>query len=99
VLGADGFGPMVRGHRWDKLPPDLNVSDYDVVIFDYTPFEDANFAATFPEDRLPSRLAMTRLLFSTGSEIIAIGNPALLVGVGRPDDEPAARDERVRVSE
>jgi hypothetical protein len=39
VLGSDGHGRGVRSHRWDKLPNDLNVADYDVVVLNFAAFE------------------------------------------------------------
>lgn len=95
VIGSDGHGRGVRSHRWDKLPDDLNVADYDVVILNFAAFEDKVLAEGFPVDRLPGRETMARLLFAPGSEIVAIGDPSTKIGapplVGRP-----SRDSRRR---
>jgi hypothetical protein len=98
VLGAEGFGPPVNAYRWDKIPDGTNVSDFDVVVLNYAPFEEPTFAQTFRPERLPTDAAMTRMLFSAGTDIIAIGNPASLVGAAPPEDMPRAQDDRVAVS-
>src|SRR4051794_1598771 len=76
VLGSEGHGRTVKSYRWDKLPADLNVADYDVVVLNYAAFENEDLAKGFPIDRLPSVESMTRLLFSPNAEIVAIGDPS-----------------------
>ena len=84
VVGSDGHGYGVRSHRWDKLPSDLNVADYDVVVLNFAAFEDRGLAEGFPQERLPGVETMARLVFS-GAEVIAIGNPSTLIGSLRED--------------
>jgi hypothetical protein len=79
VLGSDRHGYGVRSHRWDKLPNDLNVADYDVVVLNFAAFDDEHLARGFPQERLPDVESMARLVFS-GAEVIAIGNPSTLIG-------------------
>ncbi len=79
VLGSDGHGHGVRSHRWDKLPNELNVADYDVVVLNFATFENQELAEGFPQERLPSVESMARLVFS-GAEVIAIGDPSALIG-------------------
>jgi hypothetical protein len=79
VLGSDGHGYGVRSHRWDKVPNDLNIADYDVAILNFAAFEDPELAGGFAQERLPSVESMARLVFS-GAEVIAIGNPSTLIG-------------------
>ena len=56
-----------------------------VVILSFAAFAaDRLLAEGFPVDRLPERHAMTRLLFSEHSEVIAIGDPATLIGPPPP---------------
>lgn len=80
VLGSDGHGRRVEAYRWDRLPADLNVADYDVVILNFAAFEDEALAEGFPVERLPSDNSMARLLFAPKSEIIAIGDPRTEIG-------------------
>jgi hypothetical protein len=84
VLGSTVDAPGVRAYRWDRLPPALNVADYEVAILNFTPFEDPALAEGFNLDLLPDEKRFAQLLFSDGSEIIAIGNPSLRIG---PRDE------------
>jgi hypothetical protein len=96
VLGSEGHGRGVRSHRWDHLPDDLNVADYDVVVLNFAAFKEAQLAEGFPKDRLPSVEAMTRLVFSPNAEIVAIGDPSTLIGA-RPDQTSTPfYDPRVR---
>jgi hypothetical protein len=87
VLGSDGHGRGVRSHLWDKLPGDVNVADFDVVVLNFAAFEDEKLAEGFPTDRLPSVESMTRLVFSPNAEIIAIGDPSTRIG-SRGDRTP-----------
>ena len=64
------------------MPADLNVADYDVVILNFAAFEDRELAEGFPTDRLPSVESMTRLVFSSNAEIIAVGDPSARIGTG-----------------
>ena len=77
VLGSEGHGRAVQAHPWDQLPEALNVADYEVVILNFTAFEDRTFAEGFPVDRLPDQSAMARLLFSQSSEVVSMGDPEL----------------------
>lgn len=87
VIGSEGHGRAVDERRWDRLEG-LTVSDYDVVIINFVVFaEDPELATGLPPERLPEPEAMTRLLFSPGSEIIAIGDPRTLIGPP-PSHEP-----------
>jgi hypothetical protein len=95
VLGSAGHGRGVRAHRWDKLPNDLNVADYDVVVLNFAAFEDKQLAEGFPREQLPSTESMTRLVFSPNAEIIAIGDPSTLIGA-RGDESMRFYDPRVR---
>jgi hypothetical protein len=80
VLGSAGHGAGVTSHRWDNLPNELNVADYDVVVVNFAAFEDEDLAEGFPVERLPPVESKTRLVFSPGAEVIAIGNPSTLIG-------------------
>jgi hypothetical protein len=83
VLGSEGHGRGVTSYRWDKVPNDLNVADYDVVVLNFSAFDEKELAEAFP--RLPSDEPMTRLLFSPNAEIVAIGNRATLIGSQRQE--------------
>jgi hypothetical protein len=85
VLGSDGHGRAVEERPWEKLGEVFNVADYNVVILNFAAFGASRaLAEGFPVDRLPERQAMTRLLFSEHSEVIAIGDPATLIGPPPP---------------
>ena len=77
-LGRAWSRHRVRSHRWDKLPSELNVADYDVVMLNFAAFEDRELAEGFPQERLPGVESMAR--WSSGAEVIAIGNPSTLIG-------------------
>jgi hypothetical protein len=96
VLGSEGHGRGVKSHRWDKLPSDLNVADYDVVVLNFAAFEDKELAEGFPQDRLPSVESITRLLFSPNAEVIAIGDPSTLIGSLLEDARMRFYDPRLR---
>lgn len=94
VIGSDGHGRSVEGRKWDKLGTGVKVADFDVVILDFSAFEsDKGLAEGFPLNLLPKTEDLTRLLFSEGSEVIAIGDPATLIG---PPPPAATYDERLR---
>ena len=95
VLGSEGHGRAVQAHPWDQLPEKLNVADYEVVILNFTAFEDRALAERFPVDRLPDQSAMARLLFSQSSEVVSIGDPRTLIGPP-PDARPILFDRRQR---
>lgn len=80
VLGSAPHTRLVTAYSWDNLPKYLNVADYDVVILNLVPFLDQHFARTVNVDTLPSWQQFARLLFSQGSEIIAIGLPGFDIG-------------------
>jgi hypothetical protein len=83
VLGSAPHSRLVTAHPWDKLPEDLNVADYDAVILNLVPLLDPGFRKSIDLKTLPSFRSFARLLFSAGSEIIAIGMPGLDIG-GNP---------------
>lgn len=73
ILGATGFPVGVQAYPWDRLPRELNVADFDVVILNLVAFEsDAALRDGINPDRLPARDGFTKLIFSN-SEVIAIG--------------------------
>lgn len=96
VLGSSGHGRAVQAYQWDQLPQALNVADHEVVILNFAAFEDRAVAEDFPIDRLPDRRSMTRLLFSPGSELVAIGDPRTLIGPPPDHLDPRLFDSRKR---
>lgn len=96
VLGSTGHGREVTSYAWDKLPSGLNVADYDVVIINFAAFEKKTLAEGFPPERLPSRETMTQLAFSPRAEVVAIGDPRLLVGAPPASEERRLFDQRQR---
>jgi len=80
VLGGILSTDRVCSHRWDHIPQDLNVADFDTVILDFTPFELYEIAKNIDIDAVPSFQQFARLLFSTASEIIVIGKPFFKLG-------------------
>ena len=82
VLGVELPTREVTSYRWDGIPPALNVADYDTVILDLSPFEIEATAEAVDVNSVPSFQQFARLLFSEGSEIIAIGRPFFSIGDG-----------------
>ncbi len=80
VLGSANHTRLVTAFEWHNLPADLNVSDFDTVILDFSPFLDVNYAAGMKLDSLPKWKQFARHLFSDGSEVIAIGSPNFHLG-------------------
>lgn len=80
VLGSSPHTRLVDAYAWDKLPRQINVADYDVVILNFVPFLDKELAQGIQLDNLPSLEQFIRLIFSEGSEIIAIGVPGIRIG-------------------
>ncbi|MGD2165641.1 MAG: hypothetical protein PVH50_08930 [Anaerolineae bacterium] len=80
VLGSAPHSRFVTTYCWDSLPEDLNVADYDLVILNLVPLLKRGFAKSINLKTLPSSRSFSRLLFSEGSEIVAIGTPGLKIG-------------------
>jgi len=80
VLGCEPFTRLITTCPWDKLPPLLNVADYDVVILNLVPFLNVNVAKGIRLDTLPDWSQFARLMFSKGSELIVIGHPGPRLG-------------------
>ena len=56
ILGAAGFPVGVHAYPWDRLPPELNVADFDVVILNLAVFEsDVSLRDGINPERLPAR--------------------------------------------
>src|SRR4051794_23054802 len=47
VLGSTNHTKLVTAYEWDKLPRNLNVSDFETVILNFTPFQNSEFAQQF----------------------------------------------------
>jgi nucleotide-binding universal stress UspA family protein len=89
ILGADGFPSDVISYAWDRLPADLNVADFDVVLMNMMAFEDdEDLRAGIQLDRLPSTDQFARLILSQ-SELIAIGSLTTTLG------DSSKRKERI----
>lgn len=70
----------LHSYRWDSIPNDLNLADYDEAVLDLTPLEDdAGEPVEIHTEGLPSALDFQRLLFSEG-RVIAIGHPGVRLG-------------------
>jgi hypothetical protein len=80
VLGSSGHGRHVTAYHWTALPGDLNVADYDVVVLNFSTLDDEEVRKNVPLDRLPSTEQFTRLIFSAGSVVIAVGSPNAKLG-------------------
>jgi hypothetical protein len=86
VLGSNIDATGVRAHQWDRLPRELNVADYEVVILNFAPFEDESMAAGYNADVLPDKKSFAQLIFSHGAEVVALGDPNLMLGSEDEDD-------------
>lgn len=83
VLGSSLPTPHVTSYSWDEIPPGLNVADFDTVILNLHPLSDIEVANSVELDTVPPSHQFARLLFSSGSQIIVIGNPFVQIG-GNP---------------
>jgi hypothetical protein len=80
VFGSAPHGRSVHAYKWDRLPPELNVADYDVLILNLVPFQ-----YEMPDVAWNNLIKVTnnqweplaRLLFSANSEILVIGQPVV----------------------
>jgi hypothetical protein len=70
----------VTAYEWHKLPQKLNVSDFDTLILDFSRFQDREYARSIDIKLLPSWRQFARHVFSTDSEVIAIGSPRFSLG-------------------
>ena len=82
VLGSEPHARSVTAYSWEDFPPQLNVADYDVVILNLTPFSAKEPGPRGNLHTLLSWQQFARLLFSEGSEVIAIGVPTTRLGSG-----------------
>ncbi|MDX6529994.1 MAG: hypothetical protein QOH41_2284 [Blastocatellia bacterium] len=80
VLGSANHTKLVTAYAWDKLPKNLNIADFDVVILDLTPFQSRAFAGGMNVDLIPDFRQFARLIFSADSEVIAVGSPNFQLG-------------------
>lgn len=84
VLGSPPRWRGVRAHSWRAIPDGLNVADYDVVILNFVEFEDEGARTNVDPKRVPSAASFARLLFSSGSTVVAIGSPFVKFGSEQP---------------
>lgn len=80
ILGSANHTKLVTAYEWDKLPSKLNVSDFDTIFLNFTPFQDKNFAKGININLMPSWEQFAHHIFSSESEIIVIGSPDFLLG-------------------
>jgi hypothetical protein len=80
VLGSSPHTRLVTAYAWDRLPDHLNVADYDVVILNLVPLMDKALRSSIAVAKLPRWQQFARLIFSKGSEVLAIGVPGITLG-------------------
>ena len=80
ILGSASHSKLVTAYEWHKLPQKLNVSDFDTLILDFSRFQDREYARSIDIKLLPSWRQFARHVFSTDSEVIAIGSPRFSLG-------------------
>lgn len=80
VLGSTPHTHLITAYTWDNLPQYINIADYDVVILNFVPLLDKDFAKSIDVNTLPRINQFIELLFSNESEIIAIGMPGSSFG-------------------
>jgi hypothetical protein len=80
ILGSANHSKLVTAYEWHKLPSKLNVSDFDTLILDLSPFQDREYARSIDVKLLPSWQQFARHVFSNDSEVIAIGSPRFVLG-------------------
>lgn len=75
VLGHQYNSKEVKSYNWNRLPIDLNLADFEVVIMDLTQFDDDNFIKSLPKRNLFDNCNFNNFLFSPDNELIIIGYP------------------------
>src|SRR5258706_5388902 len=80
VLGSTNHTKLVTAYAWNNLPANLNVSDFDTIILNFTPFQDKDFAKGINIDLIPNWQQFSRHLISDESEIIVIGSANFAMG-------------------
>lgn len=82
VLGAFQLSRQVDAWPWDRVPSDMNVADYDVVIVNLIPLLDTTYAGNLQLDRIPEPIQFSRLVFSEQTELVFLGEPWVRIGGG-----------------
>ncbi len=83
VLGSTPHTRLVKAYTWDKLPQDLNVADYEIIILNLVPLQDSRLTESVDSQVLINmRPQFARAFFTSESEIIAIGIPNTKFGKG-----------------
>src|SRR5687768_10622726 len=83
VLGSVTHTRLVTAHPWHNLPLTLNVSDFDVIIMNFQPLTDADYAQSIRSEMLPKWEEFGRHILSQNSEILVIGSPNFRIGTAR----------------
>ena len=74
VLGSRPSTRAVESFGWEELPDDLNIADYDGVVFDLAPLmNDSTLAERVVRSSLPTPNQVMRLLKSPESVLVIIG--------------------------
>lgn len=95
VLGSRPSMRVVDSFLWDELPVDLNIADYDHVVFDLVPLMlDDNMAGRVDENSLPTADHVMHLLKSSDGTLIVVGGRPDLTLYEEPDEEPDAELNR-----
>ncbi len=84
VLGSSERWRGVRTHSWNAIPDGLNVADYEVVILNFVELEDEGVRTNVRVDSVPSAESFARLMFSSGSTVVAVGSPLVEFGSEQP---------------
>lgn len=79
VIGVIPSTRLVEAYLWDRIPSNLNVADYDIVIVHLGPLQDDTLRQGLNLDRIPTPQQFARLIFSDRSEVYFIGDPGIVL--------------------
>ncbi|MEH2380315.1 MAG: hypothetical protein V7K27_15750 [Nostoc sp.] len=80
VIGSAPHSRSVTAYNWHEIPLSLNIADYDIVILNFVPLMEQNYAAKIDFNLLPQIEKFAEFIFSSESEVIAIGAPYIKIG-------------------
>lgn len=78
VLGSASHSRAVDAYEWGRWPAALNATDYDTVILNCVPLADGRWPDAPRDPGLPPTDQLLQLLFTSGKELVVIGEPRLI---------------------
>ena len=74
VLGSAPHPGTTETFKWEDMPQNLSIADYDVVILNLSSFKEDLFIKDHFH-KLPKTTQVAELLFSDGGELLCLGEP------------------------